>query len=91
MSKGKKTKLRILNAGLKLWPDVTLQSIATASSCTHQAVLYHFGTVENLKNKIAEHAVDLNDSKVIVQLMIVEHEAVRYLTPRDRAYHLNRV
>ena len=40
--KGKLTRTRILESGLKLWPDVTASAIAADLGITHATVLYHF-------------------------------------------------
>lgn len=87
---GEKTKEKILNAGLKLWPNITLQSIADKTDMTHAAVLYHFpaGTLEY---KIAEYAIEKGNSAVIVQLIATKHPAAKKLTAAQRIKHFNAI
>ena len=85
-----KTKLKILNAGLYLWPEITLENVAKAASITHPAILYHFPQ-GSLKDAIAEHAVHTGHSRIIVQLLGSGHKAVEKLSPADRIKHFNAV
>lgn len=89
-SAGQKTKEKILNAGLELWPNITLQAVSKATDLTHPGILYHFpnGT---LKEAIAEYAVETGNSKVIVQLILVEHKAVSGMSPSERDDHFKSV
>lgn len=84
------TRRKILNAGLKLWPNVTQQAIADRIGITRQAVSLHFKQ-GMLKDAIAEHAVKMNNSRVIVQLIAVGHPLVADLSPSDRARHFKAV
>lgn len=90
-SHGQKIKEKILKAGLKCWPVVTLQKVAqTAGIKNHNNILYHFpnGT---LRDAIAEYAVEVKDSRVIVQLIAEDHEAVANFAPCERAKHFDAV
>jgi AcrR family transcriptional regulator len=87
---GDKTRERILNAGVKLWPDITVSKVAREAGLTHAAVLYHFPSF-NLKNKIAEHAISINESRVIVQLIASGHPAVGKMPVGERHSHFRSV
>lgn len=89
-SAGEKTREKILNAGVALWPDVSALAVAHAAGLTHPAVLYHFpdGT---LKDAIAEHAVDVGESRVIIQLIAADHKAIKSLSAADRIRHFNAI
>lgn len=85
-SHGEKTRLKILNAGVELWPDVTLSKVADKINMTHAAVLYHF-PMGTLKNRVAEHAVAIGESRVIVQLIAKNHPAVDHMTAGEKSAH----
>lgn len=88
---GDKVRLKILEAGLKVWPDVTASSVARAGGFNSpNAVLYHFPR-KTLKNAVAEHAVDTGCSKVIVQLIAHGHKATRKMTKEQRDKHFKAV
>lgn len=91
MKIGEKTRERILKEGLKLWPDVTLEAVAKAVGLkTHVAVLYHFPN-DSLKAAVAEYAVEIGHSPVIVQLMAAKHPAADKLSAADRIRHFNEI
>lgn len=85
-TKGEATKLLMLDTGVKLWPNVTARAIARKIGLTHSAVAYHFK--DDLLDQVAAHAVNTGDSKVITQLIAVNHKAVRKLSPAERMKHL---
>jgi AcrR family transcriptional regulator len=89
-SAGEKTREKILDSGIKLWPHITYQSVASLTGLTHPAILYHFpkGT---LKDAIAEYAVKTGFSKIIVQLMANNHASIQNLSPSERLKHFNRM
>lgn len=84
--KGEQTKEEILKAGLKLWPDVTPSTIATKMGITHAAVLYHFS---NVKEAVAQYAVDNDCSKVIVQMLATNHKLVKDMPAAERLRHFS--
>jgi AcrR family transcriptional regulator len=90
MKRGDKTKRKILDAGLKLWRDdprsVNFRNIAEKINMTHPAVLYHFGE-DTLRDAVAAHAVQVGDSRIIVQLMAMKHPAVSSMSDADRRRH----
>lgn len=89
MAKG--TKNRILEAGIALWLEnpkkVNATCIAKAIGLTHGAVLYHFPN--GVKNAVAEYAVLIHESRVIVQLIASNHPAVQGMSRADIRQHLN--
>lgn len=89
MTKRDNTRTRILKAGLELWPDVTHTEIARKTGISQPNVFYHFP--KNLQDAVAEYAVQVGDSRVIVQLMGAAHPAVENLSPADRIRHFNAI
>ena len=87
MKVGDRTKLRILDAGLKLYPWCGLAALARETSLTHAAILYHYQS-DRLHDAVAEHAVAVGDSRVIVQLIGFNHPAVADMSDDDRKKHL---
>lgn len=87
---GEKTKQKILKAGVKLWPDVSLANVARECDLTHAAVLYHFPSM-TLKMSIARFAVDQGNSNVIVQLIGAGHTAIADLCETDRQRHFDAI
>ena len=84
--KGEQTKEEILKAGLELWPDVTPSTIAAKLGITHAAVLYHFS---NVKEAVAQYAVDNDCSKVIVQMLATNHKLVKDMPAAERLRHFS--
>lgn len=84
---GDKVRMSILNAGVKLWPKVSLSAIGRETGLTHAAISYHF-PLDQLRDRVAEHAVTIGDSRVIVQLISEKHPAVDHLSPGERSAHL---
>ncbi|MBP5698087.1 MAG: hypothetical protein J6W96_00990 [Alphaproteobacteria bacterium] len=84
---GERTRELILQTGLKLWPNVTPSTIATALNITHAAVLYHFADV---KEAVAQYALDTDCSKVIVQMLATNHKLVRNMKAPERLRHFSR-
>ena len=88
-SVGERTRERILKAGLKLWPDVTPSSIAQELNMTHPAIIYHFPY--GLKGAVADYAVEKGHSKVIVQLVVWRHKAIKKLSASERIRHFKSI
>jgi len=85
---GKNTRELILESGLKLWPDVTPSTIAADLGVTHATVLYHFSDV---KNAVAQYALDTDCSKVVVQMLASNHPLVKNMKGEERLRHFARV
>lgn len=90
MKAGDRTKERFLKAGLRLWPNISASAIADDTGYTHANVLYHFPG-DSIKDAIAEYAVEIGDSRVILQLIAAGHRATKALTQADRLKHFNAV
>lgn len=82
---GEETRKKILEAGLKLWPNVTPATIAKELSITHALVIYHF---KNVKLAVANYAVESGNSKVIAQLIASGHISVEEMSDEERRKHL---
>lgn len=83
---------KILNAGVALWPDVTLSAIARALDLnSHVNIFHYFKNVKELKDAIAVYAVKTGNSRVIMQLVAADHAAVKDLSQADRIRHFNAV
>lgn len=86
IKQGEKTRESILKAGLKLWPDVTPAKIASRLGITHATVLYHF---PNVKEAVAQYAVETDCSPVIVQMLATNHKLVRDMPAAERLRHFS--
>lgn len=88
-SAGARTKLAILETGLRLWrvdpAYVTARRIGRELDMVHSGVLYHFPRGErSLKDAIAFHAVQQGEARVIVHLIAANHKAVASLDDKQR-------
>ena len=81
---GKRTRELILESGLKLWPNVTPSAIAADLGITHATVLYHF---ENVKEAVAQYALDTDCSRVIVQMLASNHKLTKDMSGSERLRH----
>lgn len=88
LKQGEQTKEAILKAGLELWPDVTPSTIAAKLGITHAAVLYHF---PNVKEAVAQYAVETDCSPVIVQMLATNHKFVRDMPAAERLRHFTAI
>jgi AcrR family transcriptional regulator len=90
---GERVRQSILTAGVRLWAagiEPSARRIGAEVQLTHAGVLHHFVTSERLKNAVAAHAVQMQESRVIVQLIGIGHAAVQGLSDAERLGHLNR-
>lgn len=92
MKHGDRVKQTILDAALDLWRDnptaVTPSNIADRTNVTKFVVLYHFKSVDGLRNAAAEYAVEKGESRIIVQLIATKHPAVNKLSKKQKDVHL---
>lgn len=86
MKKGEDLKKKILKAGLKLWPNVTVCNVAREVGISHPNVSYYFKG--KLKEAVIKYAIEIKDSKVIAQLILINHRAVKSMSEKDRAAHI---
>ena len=91
MTAGERTKLAILEMGVRLWridpAYVTARRIASELQMTHGTVQYHFPG-NRLKDAIAYHAVEQGESLVIVQLIATKHKAASHFDDATRLEHM---
>ena len=85
MKKAEETKLKILNAGLICWPDISTRNVGTQCRLTHSAVLHHFPGDGVLREAIASHAVDTGNKRVVRLLICQDHPAIMHMQPLERA------
>lgn len=91
MKQGEKTRIKILEAACSIWPVTNLAKIAEAAGLkSHRSVSYYFAT-EELKDLVAEYAVNSGNSRVIVQLLAMDHIAIKSLSALERKKHLNKI
>jgi methylmalonyl-CoA mutase cobalamin-binding subunit len=90
-SHGDKVKLKILDAGVSLWPDVSARSIGRRLNMTHSAVLYHFGDISLLRDAVANYAVEKNKSAIIVSLIAQGHSCVASMSDAERQRHMKAI
>lgn len=84
MKHGERTKLRILQTGIALWPDVTISNVARSLGFrSHRAVSYHF-PADQIKDAVADYAVVTGDARIIVELIASNHSAVHDMSAADR-------
>lgn len=85
-------KEQILSVGCELWENnpasVTVRGIARVIGCVHGTVLWHFGSLDELKSAIAEYAVKAGNDKVIAHLIVSGHDAVKSLPLAARERHM---
>lgn len=86
-AKSEETKLAILKAGIKMYPDVSARKIADEIEVTHPVIAYHFK--DNLMDAIAEYAVENKIARVIAHLIVNKHKAAKKLTPKERKEYLS--
>ncbi len=87
MKKGEETKIRILEAGVKLWPNITARAIGEEIGLSHPLVAYYFG--KKIKDAVAAYAIATGKSRVIAQLIAMKHPAARKLTAGERQKHMD--
>ena len=94
MKHNEKIKTKILEAGIKVWHDnpmsVTARFVAKTISMDHATILYHFGK-QGIRNAIAEYAVKIGDSKIIVQLIASCHPTVSNLPKSAKNRHMKKM
>ncbi len=87
-SHGARIKGAILSAGLALWPHVTARAVGARVGLTHSAVLYHFGTTDDLRAAVAAEAVRLGHAGIVPQLITANDPAAAGISPERRREYL---
>lgn len=90
---GEKIRLNALRVGVELWERegakaVTSRRIGDAIGRTRGAIAYHFKTAQGLLDAVADEAVRVGCRGVIIQLIAINHPAVKSMTPGDRRAYL---
>lgn len=93
VGKGARTKASIVEIGLQVWretPDkVNANHIASLVGITHGAIIYHFDSVDSLRDAIAEYAVRIGDPIVVPMLIAARHPSTSGLTAEQKAAYLS--
>lgn len=93
VGKGARTRASIVEIGLQVWREtpekVNANHIASLVGITHGACLYHFKTVDLLRDAIAQHAVRTGDKIVVPMLLAARHPATAELTTEQKAEYLS--
>lgn len=93
MNRGELTREKILKTGLKMWLNdpstVTANAIAKKIGMTHATIIYHFP--HGVKDAVAEYAVERKEKKIISQLIVLEHDSVKGLSPTERMHYLSQL
>lgn len=93
MTAGERTKLSILETGLRLWrvdpAYVSARRIAKELGLTHGAIQHHFRHSErSLRDAIAFHCVEQGEARVIMHLIAENHKAVAHLDDGQRMEYM---
>jgi AcrR family transcriptional regulator len=89
-TKGRKTRDKILEAGVAVWPDVTARSISRQIGMTHPAILYHFPN-GSLRESVVSYALKNRCSRVIAHLIVTGDKSVSDLSSQERQQHLSAI
>lgn len=80
-------KTKILDAGLKLYPNVTVTKIAKALNTSRSRVFYHFRASE-IKDAVEEYAIEVDDKYVIAQMVAARTELVKDMSDKEKLRYL---
>lgn len=88
--RGGDTKLKILKKGLKMWEkdpaSVNAHAISKQLGIVHGTVLYHFPY--GVRDAVAEYAIQVENTRVIAQLIVENHRLIKDLAPCERSAYL---
>lgn len=92
MKRGKLTKQKILDAGLKIWhidpSNISTRKIGEMIGMSHCTVAYHYPDGK-LKDAIAAYGISKGDSVVVVSLILTGHHLVDGMSVEEKQKHLN--
>jgi len=92
MKRGEQTKKKILEMGLKMWLEnpnsVNSHAISKRIGMTHASIIYHYPY--GVRNAVAEYALEVENVKVIAQLIAEDHPCVQKLSPSERMSYLKK-
>lgn len=80
-------KEKILNAGLLLYPDVTITSIAEHLKTSKPSVHYHF-KADEIKKAVEEHAIQKDHQRVIAKMIALKSDRVAHWGKRAKLFYL---
>ncbi len=80
-------KDKILKAGLKLYPNVTITSVADMLEVSKPSVFYHY-RADEIKEAVEEHAVEIDDIQVIAMMITSMNERVDHMSNKDKLKYL---
>lgn len=80
-------KTKILDAGLRLYPNVTITRVAELLEVSKPSVFYHFNAAE-IKEAVEEYAVEIDDKQVIAQMITAKSGGVSHITDKDKLKYL---
>lgn len=89
---GAQKREAIIQAGLDLWRDdpasVSARRIGKVLGMSHAGILFHYKSVDGLKNAIAERAVEMCDPVIIPKLIVAGHPAIADMPAAMRQVYL---
>lgn len=80
-------KTKILNAGLVLYPDVTITTIAEYLNTSKPSVHYHF-KADEIRAAVEEHAVQKDNQRVISKMIALKSDRVAHWDKRAKLIYL---
>jgi len=80
-------KNKILDAGLRVYPNVTITRIADDLGASKPAVFYHF-RADEIKEAVEDYAVEIDDGYVIAQMITAKAEGVAHISDKEKLKYL---
>lgn len=89
-SHGARIRDAIILAGLALWREggassVTAGRIGTRVQLSRQAVLYHYGSADALREAVGRAAIERHDADVVRQMITARHPLCDGMTGDEKA------
>ena len=80
-------KHKILDAGLQVYPNVTITNVAKVLGISPPSVFYHF-TGDEILEAVEDYAVEIEHKQVIAQMITAKNERVGELTDKEKLKYL---
>lgn len=80
-------KNKILEAGLRTYPNVTITNVANYMGVSKPSVFYYFRANE-IKEAVEEYALQVDDKSVIAQMITSKVERVGHLSEKEKMAYL---
>lgn len=80
-------KHKILDAGLQVYPNVTITNIANVLGVSTPSVFYHFKSNEILE-AVEEYAVEIEHKQVIAQMITAKSDKMNFMTDKEKLKYL---